>query len=92
MVFCFDHPLLLIPKSGRALWDRAREVSEMKKIREHVRGDLPCFRGRLVAVDHLPMALKELLESRYGNLRKGWEEGIMKTAGSGGAGGGRVRL
>ena len=33
----------------------------MMKIQLHVRGDLPCRRGRAVAVDHLPMAKKESL-------------------------------
>ena len=30
----------------------------MQKIGQHVRGDLPCCRGRAVVVHHLPMVLK----------------------------------
>ena len=46
----------------------------MKKIREHVRGELPCCHGRAVVVDHLPMAMKE---GRKEGRKEGWMDGWM---------------
>ena len=47
------------PRYGAALCvsrggERHKEIRRLR-----VRGDLPCRRGRAVAVDHLPMAMKE---------------------------------
>ena len=40
---------------------------EIRRLR--VRGDLPCRRGRAVAVDHLPMARKESPPSGFGQAK-----------------------